>query len=141
MPANDAVTDLELLIRSRYGLIHIETAEEERTEMLLRHLSDRMTLPFFIWSRSRGLYRDGQANSIYETQEPVQALTHIVSAQQAALYLFPAFDGLASNEHVIHRVKDVAGELSRRRGALILTGSSIDLHDSLRRLVATMRMP
>jgi ATP-dependent 26S proteasome regulatory subunit len=141
MLATEALSDLELLIRSRYGLIHIDTVEEERTELLLRHLSDRLTLPYFMWSRTRGLCRDGHANGVYETQEPAQALAHIVSSQMAGLYLFPAFDGLSTNELIVHRLKEVATELGRRRGALVLTGTSLQLHESVRRLTAVMRLP
>ena len=141
MLATEALSDLELLIRSRYGLIHIDTVEEERTELLLRHLSDRLTLPFFTWSRTRGLCRDGHANGVYETQDPSQALAHIVSSQMAALYMFPAFDGLATSELVVHRLKEVAAELGKRRGALILTGTALELHESVRRLMAVMPLP
>jgi SpoVK/Ycf46/Vps4 family AAA+-type ATPase len=141
MLASEALSDLELLIRSRYGLIHIDTVEEERTELLLRHVSDRMTLPFFTWSRTRGLCRDGHANGVYETQDPAQALAHVVSSQMAGLYLFPAFDGLATNELIVHRLKEVAEELGRRRGALILTGTSLELHETVRRLIAVMQLP
>jgi SpoVK/Ycf46/Vps4 family AAA+-type ATPase len=141
MIANESLTDIELLIKSRYGLIHLDTVEEERAEMLLRHVSDRLTLPFFTWSRTRGLCRDGHANGIYETQDPAQALSHIVASQTAALYLFPAFDGLAANELIVHRLKDAAAELGKRRGALVLTGTGIELHESVRRLTSVMQLP
>lgn len=141
MLATEALSDLELLIRSRYGLIQIDTVEEERTALLLRHVSDRLTLPFFTWSRTRGLCRDGHANGVYETQDPAQALAHIVGSQMAGLYMFPAFDGLASNELIVHRLKEVAAELGQRRGALIITGTSIELHESVRRLIAVMPLP
>ena len=141
MIATEALADLELLIQSRYGLIHLDTVEEERAALLLRHVSDRLTLPLFTWSRTRGLCRDGQANGIYDTKDPAQALAHIGSAQMAALYMFPAFDGMAANELVVHRMKEVAAELGRRRGALIITGSNIDLHESVRRMAAIMPLP
>ena len=50
MLATEALADLELLIRSRYGLIHIDSVEEERAAMLLRHLSDRLGLPLILVS-------------------------------------------------------------------------------------------
>jgi SpoVK/Ycf46/Vps4 family AAA+-type ATPase len=141
MIATESLSDLELLIKSRYGIIHLDTVEEERAELLLRHVSDRLTLPFFTWSRTRGLCRDGHANGVYDTQDPAQALAHIVSAQMAGLYLFPAFDGLAANELILHRLKEVAAELGRRRGALVLTGSGIELHESVRRMIAVTSLP
>src|SRR5690606_42147875 len=113
--------------------------EEERGELRLRHLADRMGLPLFHWSRTRGLCRDGQARGVYETQEPAQALAHIVSSQLAALYVFAPFDGLATNELVIQRMKEAAESLRTRSGAIILTGPSLELHESLKRRVAVMQ--
>jgi SpoVK/Ycf46/Vps4 family AAA+-type ATPase len=141
MLATDALADLELLIRSRYGLIHIDTVEEARVQLLLRHLSDRLTLPLFLWSRTRGIARDGHANAIYETQEPAQALAHVVSSPLAALYHFPAFDGLHGNDLIVQRLKEVAAELGRRSGALVITGTGLDFPPALRQLVATMPLP
>jgi len=141
MLATDALADLELLIKSRYGLIHIDTPEEERTAMLLRHVSDRLTAPLFLWSRTRGLARDGYANGVYETQEPAGALAHIVAQPISALYLFPAFDGLATNELIVARLKDAAAELGRKRGAIIITGDAVELHPAVRRISAVLRLP
>jgi SpoVK/Ycf46/Vps4 family AAA+-type ATPase len=141
MLATDALADIELLVKSRYGLIHMETVEEERVHMLLRHLSDRLTLPFFTWSRTRGITRDGHANGIYDTQEPVQALAHIVAAQTAALYHFPAFDNLAANDVLVQRLKDAAEELGRRTGALVISGTHTSYPESLRRMLAVMPLP
>jgi AAA+ superfamily predicted ATPase len=141
MLATEALADLELLIRSRHGIIHIDTVEDERVQLLLRHLSDRMTLPFFLWSRTRGICRDGHANGIYETQEPAQALAHIVSAQMAALYHFPAFDGIAGSDLIIQRLREVAAGLGARSGALVITGTAVEYPPPLRPLVARMPLP
>jgi hypothetical protein len=141
MLATEALADLELLIRSRYGLIHLDTVEEERVQLLLRHLSDRLTLPFFLWTRTRGICRDGHANGIYDTQEPAQALAHIVSSQLAALYHFPAFDGIRGSDLITQRLKEVAGELGRRSGALVITGTDVEFPAALRHLVASMPLP
>ena len=49
----DALKDIELLLRSRYGLLHLETEEEDRAGALLAHVADRMGAPFFSWTHSR----------------------------------------------------------------------------------------
>jgi AAA+ superfamily predicted ATPase len=141
MLATEATADLELLIRSRYGIIHVDTVEEERAQLLLRHVSDRLTLPLFLWSRTRGLVRDGNTNAVYDTQEPAQALAHIASSKLAALYHFPAFDGLANNDVIVQRLRDVAAELGRGEGAIVFTGASVQFHDSIRRHLAVMALP
>ncbi|HSJ08030.1 MAG TPA: AAA family ATPase [Longimicrobiales bacterium] len=141
MLASDAFADLELLIRSRYGLIHIDTVEEDRAQTLLRHIADRLTLPFFTWSRTRGLCRDGNDQGVYDTQEPAQALSHVLSARMAALYHFPAFDGIAGSDIVGQRLKDIAAELGSRQGALVITGTDLAPPADVRRLMATMQLP
>jgi AAA+ superfamily predicted ATPase len=108
---------------------------------LLRYVSDRLTLPLFLWSRTRGLVRDGNQNAIYETQEPAQALAHIASAQIPALYQFPPFDGMAQNDMIVQRLREVIADLGRREGAIVFTGSDVQVHDSLRRHMAVMRLP
>jgi AAA+ superfamily predicted ATPase len=141
MLATEALADLELLIRSRYGIIHIDTVEEERVQLLLRHLSDRLALPLFLWTRTRGICRDGHANGIYQTQEPAQALAHVATAQLAALYHFPAFDGITRGDIITERLREVAAELGRRAGALVVTGTGLEFPPALRPLVASMPLP
>lgn len=141
MLASEAFADLELLIKSRYGLIHIDTVEEERAKTLLRHIADRLTLPFFVWSRTRGLCRDGNATGIYDTQDPAQALSHVVSSPLAALYHFPAFDGIAGSDVIVQRLKDIAAELGTRQGALVFSGSELEFAPDVRRILAVMKLP
>jgi ATP-dependent 26S proteasome regulatory subunit len=141
MLATEALSDLELLIRSRYGIIHIETVEEERVHLLLRHLAERLTVPFFTWTRTRGIARDGSANCIYDTQEPAQALAHVVAAQAGGLYHFPAFEGIGSNDLLQQRLRDAANELGRRTGAIVITGTDISFPESLKQVMAVMPLP
>jgi hypothetical protein len=137
----DPLRDLELLIRSRYGLIHIDTLEEERVETLLRLVADRLALPLFLWSRTRGLRRDGLDNVIYDTQDPAQALAHVAASRTAALYHFPGATGLLQNEILAERFRELAGELGERLGAMILSGTGLQPPPALERIIATVRLP
>lgn len=141
MLATEALADLELLIRSRWGMIHIDTVEAERVLTLLRHVSDRLSLPLFTWSRTRGIQRDGADNAIYDTQEPAKALAHVLSSPLPALYHFHALDGIATSDVLLHRLRDAAAGLGRADGALVLSGTGLELPESLRALVATMPLP
>ena len=38
----DVLHELELLLRSGHGLVHLRTDEEERATSLLRHVADRV---------------------------------------------------------------------------------------------------
>ena len=45
MPSQDVLRDLQLLFQSRYGIIHVDTEEEERALSLLHHVADRISIP------------------------------------------------------------------------------------------------
>ncbi len=141
MSHNDPIRDLELLIRSRYGLLVIETAEDERAETLLRLVADRLGLAFFTWSRTRGLRRDGGSTSIYGTTDPAQALAHVASSQIDSLYYLSGFETLLGDPVHADRLKEVASILSTRSGAVALAGIGIELPESIRRLSAAVSLP
>lgn len=141
MSRHDPLHDIELLIRSRYGLLVIQTAEDERAETLLRLVADRLGLAYFTWSRTRGLRRDGGTTAIYGTTDPAQTLAHIASAQIDALYYLSGFDTLLSDPVQADRLKEVAGILGSRAGAVALAGTGIEMPESLRRLSASVALP
>ena len=138
---SDTLADLELLLKSRQGLIVVDTLEEERVLTLLRLLSDRMTLPLFVWSRTKGLRRDGYDNAVYGTTDPAQALAHMAGSTTFAIYHLSGFQTLLQDPAHAERLRDVAALFERRPGAVVLSGDASDLPESLRRLAATVRLP
>ena len=69
MPVQQFLRDLDLLVRSRYGLILVETLEDDRALALLHQLGERMHLPLFTWSVTRGIRR-GSAAAVEPGREP-----------------------------------------------------------------------
>ena len=133
--------ELELLVRARYGLIVLETLEVDRTHALLRYLADKLGIAYFDWNRSAGLRRDGGEAGIYGTQEPSAALAHITSSGVEALYHLGEPGDLAAEPQLASALKEAALHLSRKKGAVVLSGESIKLTGSLRTLGATLRLP
>ncbi|MDT8342177.1 MAG: hypothetical protein RQ751_11755, partial [Longimicrobiales bacterium] len=88
----DVLGDLELLVRSRYGLIHLDTGEEDRARALLHHLADRLGVPFFTWTRTRGLRRAGLSDSVYDTRRLEQAIAHVAHAAADGVFHFQGVD-------------------------------------------------
>ncbi|MGH7466965.1 MAG: AAA family ATPase [Longimicrobiales bacterium] len=141
MERKDPLRDIELLVRSRHGLIVIDTAEEDRAELLLRHLADRSSMPLFTWTRTHGLRRDGNPSAVYGTSDATQALAHIASANIAAIYHLHSFISLLQNENVADRLREVALRFSKADGAIILTGAQPELPESVRRHAAIVSLP
>lgn len=138
----DALHDLELLFRSRHGLVYIETEEEDRANALLAHVADRLGVPFFTWTRSKGLGRSDLGTAIYESDEPQKALQHVSLAQQDGVYHFRSLAGsLAGQDLLISLVRDAAKNLHEFTGALVLTGDGSELPGPLRELAAHVSLP
>lgn len=146
-PANP-LEELELLVRSRYGLVIVETLEEERVEALLKQIASDLQLHYYSWTRSRGLRRGmGTAEPYRETgseelvREPSQALA-IVEREGAGIYHFAGLAPYLEDPVVERHVRDVATQFAARRGALVVSGHEhVRLPDGLRPHATILQLP
>lgn len=141
MARKDPLHDIALLIRSRHGLIIIDTIEEERASLLLNHLADHMRMPLFVWNRTRGLRRANTENAVYGTTDPGQALAHIVASPIPAVYHLQNFGSLLADVEHQERIQEITRQFATRDGALILTGEALALPDTLQRLASFVSLP
>ena len=141
MPARDPLEDLQLLIKSRYSIIVLETPEEDRAEALLRRLAARLQLPFFAWSPTKGLRRDGSESGIYGTTDPGQALANVEASKLSALYYFEGLADYLEDKILASRLKDAAEPFAKSAGALFLTGVGLALPEAVKPMTATLRLP
>jgi SpoVK/Ycf46/Vps4 family AAA+-type ATPase len=140
MYRSDLLRDVELLIRSRHGLLVFDTVEEERAETLLRHLADGMGVPLFSWSLNRGLRRAERDNAIYDTAEPAKALDHVESSAIAGIYLFRGLGPFLDNPRIAARLSELASTFRGREGVIVLIGEN-ELPESLRAVATVLRLP
>ena len=139
---NDALKDLELLFRSRHGLVHLETEEEDRASALLSHVADRLGVPFFTWTRSQGLKRADFSSTVYDTEDPHKAFGHLAAAKQDAVYHFRSLAGSLAGQDLLTSVaRDAAKSLQAFTGGLVLTGTGAELPGPLRELAAHVTLP
>lgn len=140
-PGDEALHDVSLLVRTRYGLIHIDTPEEERAASLLRHLADHLRLPLFHWSRSSGLQRQDADGPIYGTEDPHQAVAHITSSRFPALYHFKGLGSFLDDALLASQLEEAAHSFEQIRGAVVLTGTGFELPGALKSQAATLELP
>ena len=138
----DTLDELDVLLRTRYGLVVIDTPEDDRAETLLRHAAARRGLPFFVWSRTKGLRRHDADNAVYDTQAPEKALAHIEAAQLDAIYhLRGLVEMLADNDLLAHCLEDATRAMTGRDGAIVLSAHGTTMPSSLRSHTAVLRLP
>ena len=138
----DTEAELDLLIRSRYALILLDTAEPERADELLALIASRLSLPYYSWSRSRGMRRGIQSGDpfIEESREPARALA-LVPGEGAAIYHFRGLAPFLDDHLVASHVLDAVALFGTRRGALVISGHGIRVPDALRAHAVTVRLP
>jgi SpoVK/Ycf46/Vps4 family AAA+-type ATPase len=142
MPPLDVLRDIELLIQSRYGLIHIDTDEADRALSLLQHVADRISTPLFTWSRIEGIHRVGWEGSIFQTKEARKAMAHVTAADIPAIYHFHGVRQHLENDDVfLAHVKAGAKKLEAVSGAIVFTGSDLVLPPDLEPMAATVVLP
>ncbi len=140
--SHEALHDLAVLLRSRHGLIHLETGDDERAATLLHHVADRVGLPLFEWSRARGLRRTGMSESVYDTQELDKALQHILHSGIDALYHLEGVTTSAlAAEITTALAREVEAELKPRIGAVVVTGAGLTIPEALRARVTDVHLP
>ena len=137
----DPLHDFQLLIRSRYGALLVETAEEDRAEALAERAAWELQLPLFVWRRATGLRRAGAPTGVYGTEDPRTALGHVVSSQLPALYVFHGLGPELEKPDVADLLREAARQLAGRSGAIVLTGADVKLTDSLRAEVGPLHLP
>jgi AAA+ superfamily predicted ATPase len=137
----DVLRELNLLIKSHYGLIWFKTADDDRAHTLLSHLADSLGLSFFTWKLTQGLKRTDIDGAVYMTAEPKSALDHVISSKYPAIYLFQGLGHFLNDVGVAARLEEVAREFSSLNGAMIITGEDINIPEGIRALLAEVAMP
>jgi len=140
-PGSDFTREVELLIRSRYAIILVETVEEARVEDLLRHVADRRNLHFFLWQPGRGLRRADSDNAVYGTQRLAGALAHIDAAETPGLYHLQGAGDLLGEAAVRAGLATLARKLSQVESAIVLTGMRLDLPAAADAQAASLALP
>ncbi|MBX3132053.1 MAG: AAA family ATPase [Gemmatimonadaceae bacterium] len=138
----DTAAELELLIRSKYALLLLDTPELERADQLLATIASQQSLLFFSWSRSRGIRRGAQPGDpiIEKTAEPAAALARIPQ-EGVGVFHFRGLGAFLDDPVVASHVTDVVAHFGNRRGALVISGHGVHLPDSLRPHAVTLELP
>ncbi|HSA57689.1 MAG TPA: hypothetical protein VLE53_18390, partial [Gemmatimonadaceae bacterium] len=142
MSLHGTADELELLIRSRYGLIVIQSWEDDRIEEALRQVATRLSLHYFRWRRTKGVARGGGLSDPFadHTATPEEALAHC-EREGAGIYHFPGLGEYLHDSVIGWRLRDVVDRFETRRGALIVSGSDVRLPEHLRPHAVFVRFP
>jgi hypothetical protein len=136
---NDARKEIALLVNSRYPIIYLETWEETRATEILRLVTHDLGVNLYVWTLTRGLSRVGGA-PIYNTREPIQALTEIGGVEGDALYLLKDFHKHLEDQVVVRKVRDLALQFRRTRRSIVISAPVVTIPIELERETARFQL-
>src|SRR6266704_2176258 len=164
----DILDRLKVLIESSTPIIVIETVEEIRAVRLVRAASSPLNLAVFEWSIASGLVRcgsevgtpvleprfaapghgsaihspdDAGASAIYNSREPVQALSNLEALSLEAVFILKDFHRHMDDPVVVRRLRDVGQKFSANRRTVIITAPELAVPAELTKLVEYFDLP
>jgi SpoVK/Ycf46/Vps4 family AAA+-type ATPase len=122
--------ELRLLINSRHPIITVETAEEERLEVMLLDVATELAVPLYEWSVTTGLAK-ARGAPMYNTDNPEQALSNIALIQGDGVFLLKDFPRYCDNDKICRRLRELAEKFRTARRSIVLTAASVQLPPDL----------
>ncbi len=159
MSLSEITRELELLVRSRYGMVVLKTDDQDRAETLCKLLASRMGLPLMSWNLGLGLQVELSSSresldlptlskmsqqvdrGLYSTEQLGPALEHLLSSSQPTLYFFQDLGPFLADPLIGAKLLQVAKLFARTDSALILASDELGLPADLMPQVAFLEVP
>ena len=132
--------ELQLLLRSRFPILVVETAEERRFLALIETVANLNESALFTWSVVQGLRRPLKNESIAVSRELIDALQEIRKSPQNGIYVFFDATPWLDNPAVVRLIREIAHEYQQTHRTLVFVGSKVALHSDVQRMSASFRL-
>jgi len=132
--------ELKQLLQSRFPIVLVETAEEQRFLQMIESVATLTDSPLFTWSLVQGLRRIPKSDGVLETRELAHALWHLRKTPQNGFFVFLDPQPFLDHPETIRLVREIAFDYTRTQQTMVFVGSSLNLSPDLLRMSATFRM-
>jgi hypothetical protein len=124
--------EIELLIKSKYPVVFLESIDEVYCINQLKRLAERLGLLFFQWSVTNGLIRGANQEPYYQTKEPVRMIRMIMDLLRQAnaepsLIVLKDTRQYLEDTMTLRLFKDLVNQIKGTRHTLIILDSEYKL--------------
>ncbi|HYE31526.1 MAG TPA: AAA family ATPase [Methylomirabilota bacterium] len=140
--------EVETLVRARYPILYVVTAEEARVEEIFKSLSERRQKKLLQWSYTSGVVPVGtsiqsQKSRHPPTRDPVAALDYVIDQVDPAIFLFKDFHAFLekSQTAVIRRLKDIAIQLKNSAKTVVIVSPIVEIPVELEKEITVINLP
>lgn len=131
----DAHEEINLLIKSRYPLIFVESADESYVINHLTRSAEELGLMLFQWSVTDGLCRGDSGQSMYQSQQPALMLKLLLQMVQVGekntLFVLKDFSRLLTDAITLRLFKDVLAVVEGTKSTIVIVAPAYDLPKEL----------
>jgi SpoVK/Ycf46/Vps4 family AAA+-type ATPase len=131
--------DLEMLIASDNPIIAVETREEERLEEIIQHVAWRLNLPLYTWDCNAGLGKFNQNSSLYNTSNPVAALT-AVQEISSGIFFFKDLKYYLDQPKVQRTLKEITKKFTCQK-TIVFLSNSLEFPYDIQEMLVTYPLP
>src|SRR6266850_4962472 len=140
--------ETETLIRARYPILYIVSAEESRVQQLIVDIAQRRQKKVFEWSCSTGIVPVGtsiqsQKHRNAPTKEPLLALDQVIDQVEPAIFVFKDFHPFLSKNNfaVVRKLKEIALQLKNSFKTIILISPVLEIPTELEKEITVLNFP
>ena len=120
-------------------MLLVDTVEEDRLHALLEHAAEHTGLPLFSWNQSDGLRRElPEPGKTPESGPPQKALSFIERSDIEAIFHMRGLGAYLHEPAVIARLKNIHRKYFGHRGALVVSGTGLDVPPELEHLFTAL---
>lgn len=142
--SEEALRNIETLVRARYPLLVIPSYEEERVEQALATVAANRKKDLLCWTVTRGLYPHGtplDAKKAGKGTDPLAALDEVIAMVDPAIFLFHDFHPYLGQPEVVRKLRDVAGYLKSSYKTLVFVSPHFKIPSELEKDVTVVDFP
>jgi SpoVK/Ycf46/Vps4 family AAA+-type ATPase len=137
-PKRSSKAEIEDLIRARYSLVQITSAEETRVEESLRKLCVEREMRLEVWSITEGFKTLHGGTGTRDVKDPMKALDHVLRGEGRALFVLRDFHPFLKEPAVVRRLRDVATELRKTKKTVAMLSPVMKIPPELEKSVAAV---
>lgn len=134
--SQDCARQIELLVRSGWRLLALESVEEERSVRTVQAAAQASERAVLTWSLAGGLNGEGGGAGSFDA-----GLQAMAGHDAPALFVVLDAHRVLADAAAVRRLRDTLPRLAKRRQAMVLLGPAIDLPMELDREAARVSLP
>src|SRR5688500_17577450 len=138
VPKRSSKGEIEDLIKARYSLIWITSAEEQRVEEQLRKLCVEREMRLEVWSITEGFKTIANGQGTRDVKDPMKAVDHVLRSEGRALFVLRDFHPFLKEPAVVRRLRDAATDLRKTKKSLVLLSPITKIPPELEKSVSAV---